>query len=122
MTLVPFADDGVPLPVANAAAFVHHGGALFDADAILQHASALLATGVALAVYLLAAQVARQITASSLVSVGVLVNALRTDGGRLFQLQPSTALLGREVQAQIGLDMAPLVGAEVARIAPLALA
>jgi hypothetical protein len=50
----------------------------------------------------------------------MLANALRTDGDGLFHHPSPTALLGREVQ--VGIHMAPLVGAEVPRIAPLALA
>ena len=56
------ADDSVALPVTYAPALVHYGGTLLDTDAILQHTSALLAAGVTLAAYLLAAQVTHQIT------------------------------------------------------------
>ena len=59
--MVAFANDGVALTVIDTAAFVQHGGMLLDADAVLECASALLTTGVALATRLLAAQVTDQV-------------------------------------------------------------
>ena len=91
---MPLADDGVALPVANAAAFVHYLGALLNADAILQHTPALPPTGVMLAPHLLATQVAHQVAALGFVSIGPLVNALSADDERTFELKASTALLG----------------------------
>ncbi len=93
--LVALADDGVTLPVANAAALAHHAGALLDANAVLEHASSLLATGVAFAAYFLASQVLDPIATLGLVEIGSLVNAFVADGDGLLQLQSSTALLGR---------------------------
>ena len=116
------ANDGVTLPVANARALVHHAGAQLNAGAVLQRAPALLATGVAFAARLLAAQVAKQVAALGLVAVDVLVDRLGADVLGALQLQAPAGLLGREVQAQVSIDMAPLLGAEMARIAPLALA
>ena len=116
------ADDGVALPVANAPAPVHHAGAQLNAGAVLQRAPALLATGVALAAGLLAAQVAQQIATLGLVPVDMLVDRLGADVQGALQLKAPACLLGRQVQAQVGIDVAPLLGAELARIAPLALA
>ena len=120
--LVPFANDGVALPVANAAALVHNGGTLLNTNTVLQGATTLAPTGMTFTAYLLASQITDQIPALLFVSVGVPVNALGTDGDGIFQLESPAALLGREMQAQVGIHMAPLIGAEVARIAPRALA
>ena len=59
--MVVFANEGFALPVTDTAAFVQYGGTLLDADAVLECASALLATGVAPATRLLAAQVTDQV-------------------------------------------------------------
>ena len=91
---VAFANDGAALPVTDATAFIHQGGALLDADTVLECASALLATGVTLATRLFAAQVTDQIASLGLVLVGVQVDALMADGDGLLQLQSSTGLLG----------------------------
>ena len=120
--LVAFADDRIALPVADAAFFINDGRALLDADPVLNHPTALLATGVALAAHLLAAQMTGQITAAALVLVDVLVNGFVADAKSTLQKQPTGHLLGGERQAQISLHMAPLPGANLIGIAPVTLA
>jgi hypothetical protein len=55
-------------------------GRCINTNAILQHATALLATGVAFATCFVATQVTHQVTVLNLVVVDVLVNALGTNG------------------------------------------
>ena len=115
-------DDGIALPVAQALAAVHHARALLDTHAVLEHPSALMPTAVALAPGFLAAQVACQVATARFVAQDVLVDRLRTDGQHAFERQAPGDLLGREVQAQVGLNVWPFLGRGGARVAAQQLA
>ena len=77
--LLILADDGVAFPVAKPYFLSHDVGPLVNADAVLDGTTALVATGIALALGLLAAQVPNQITAAFLVGIDALVDRFMAD-------------------------------------------
>ena len=94
--MVAFANDRIAFPVINAASCINYGWALFDANAILEDASALLPTGVSLAACLLAAQQLHEFARIALVFVDVLINRFVADRKGSFEPQPVGDLLGRQ--------------------------
>ena len=88
------ANDGIALPVTDTLPGLNDGWTLLDTDPALELPAAFIATGIALAPLLLAAQVAGQIPALSLVTVDVLVNALMADGASALKSKPSADLFG----------------------------
>lgn len=87
-------DDGSTLPVTDTLPGLNDGWELLNADPVFELPTAFIATGVALAPDLLAAQVAGQIPAFSIVTVDVLVNALMADGATALKQKPSADLFG----------------------------
>jgi hypothetical protein len=63
LALVVFANDGIALPVTDAASLLYDGGSLADAHTPIERAAPLLTTAITLAFFLLAAQKADQINA-----------------------------------------------------------
>ena len=116
--LVALADDGISLPVANAAARLNDGWALLDAGAALEGAAPLLPAAIAFTPHLLAAQVLDQVASCTFVFVDVLVDAFVADAQSTFLFEPSADLIGRELQAQVAVHLAPLLRIELAGIAP----
>ena len=112
-TLMPSADDGVSLPVAQAAFFVHDSRALVDGNPVLELAPAILATGVAFPVRLLTAQVLMKVAAPGLVGVDEAVDPLRADADSSCVTESGRCLLRAQVEPDKRFDLLPVLIADL---------
>lgn len=102
------ADDGIALPVAQAAPALYHRRPLVDGNPVFELTPALPAASVALAVGFLTAQVSVKIAAGRLVSVDILVDPLGADFDSLFPAEPAGSLLWTQIESDEPLDNLPV--------------
>jgi hypothetical protein len=76
---MPFADNGISFPISNPFLLLNNVWAIIYTDSVFESSSTLLATPISFSVWLLATQMATQITVGTLVVIYVPVYGFVAD-------------------------------------------